>query len=227
MDRTTTRRDSLVFGAAIALGLVATWWVTGVTLAQDGSTAGAIAAPPAAEDDSTAARQRLLSGLTGSKHDFSQNGRLGRDLCTPCHTPHLANAPAPELDDRSETAAPLRPYHNRAIELDGWSLLCLGCHDGVTANDVYSSSHAVTVVGQMGNSRLGTRGLRSHPVGIKYPLAAPGYHPRAAVEAAGLLMPDGRIQCGTCHDAHNTQGHPGMLKISNSRSRMCLTCHRL
>ena len=79
----------------------------------------------------------------------------------------------------------------------------------------------------VGDGRLGTRGLRSHPVGVAYPNNDPRYHPLAAVENAGLLMPDGRIQCGTCHDAHNTDRHPAMLKISNERSRMCLTCHRI
>jgi predicted CXXCH cytochrome family protein len=113
------------------------------------------------------------------------------------------------------------------VELTGWSLLCLGCHDGVTATDVYASAHAVTLTGQLANSRLGSTGLRGHPVGIRYPVAQEGYHTRAAVEARGLSLPQGRIQCTTCHDAHNTHHHSGMLRISNSRSRLCLTCHRL
>jgi predicted CXXCH cytochrome family protein len=174
-----------------------------------------------------AARAHLVSGLIGSKHDFTQNGRLGRDLCLPCHTPHLASAPTPRFDRRPETTLPLRPYDAPGIELTGWSLLCLGCHDGVTAPDVYSSAHALIADDALGNSRLGTTGLRSHPVGIVYPANGEGYHPRAAVEAAGLLLPDGRIQCTTCHDAHNTHRHSGMLKISNQQSRLCLTCHDL
>ncbi len=174
-----------------------------------------------------AARQRLLSGLISSKHDFSGAGEDGRALCLPCHAPHRVDAEAPRLDQRAQTAQPLTPYRARDVELDGWSLLCLGCHDGVTAVGVYSTGHAITIAGQLGNSRLGTSGLRSHPVGNKYPEGRPDYQPRAAVEAAGLLMPGGHIQCGTCHDAHNTYGYTGMLKISNERSRLCLTCHRL
>jgi predicted CXXCH cytochrome family protein len=42
-----------------------------------------------------------------------------------------------------------------------------------------------------------------------------------------IKLPDGRIQCTTCHDPHNTQRHAGMLVISNDRSRLCLACHRL
>jgi predicted CXXCH cytochrome family protein len=182
--------------------------------------------PSAAEAAELAAREQLLSGLIGSKHDFTRDGESGRDLCLPCHTPHLVAAPVPRLDRRPTTTQPLRPYQGIDIELTGWSLLCLGCHDGVTASGVYSSAHAVTTTAQLANSRLAAAGPRSHPVGIKYPLAAEGYHPRAAVEAGGLLLPDGRIQCTTCHDAHNTHRYAGMLRASNERSQVCLTCHR-
>jgi len=189
------------------------------------------ATQPAADDQRpTAAREQLLSGLIGGKHDFTQGGQSGRDLCLPCHTPHLVAAPPPRLDRRPTTTQPLRPYQGVGIELSGWSLLCLGCHDGVTAPDVYSSPHAITVAEQLAGGRLGARGLRSHPVGGEYPPAgdeAQAYEPRAAVEAAGLLLPEGRIQCTTCHDAHNTNRHGEMLRISNRRSRLCLTCHRL
>lgn len=173
-----------------------------------------------------AAREQLSSGLVGSKHDFTRKGESGRDLCLPCHTPHLVAARLPRLDRRPPTTQPLRPYQGVNMELTGWSLLCLGCHDGITAPDVYSSAHAIAITDQLANSRLGRVGLRSHPVGIEYPLAAEDYHSRAAVEAGGLVLPAGRIQCTTCHDAHNTHRHGGMLRISNERSRMCLTCHR-
>ena len=179
-----------------------------------------------AENADLAAREHLSSGLIGGKHDFTRNGASGRDLCLPCHTPHLVAEPTPRLDDRPDTMQPLQPYQDANIELTGWSLLCLGCHDGVTAPDVYSSAHAVAVTDQLADSRLATVGLRSHPVGVKYPVASEDYRSLAAVEEAGLLLPDGRIQCTTCHDAHNTHRHPGMLRISNERSRVCLTCHR-
>lgn len=174
-----------------------------------------------------AAREQLMSGLIGSKHDFTRVEQDGRNLCLPCHTPHLVGVPLPLLDQRPTTTQPLRPYEGPGVVLTGWSLLCLGCHDGVTAPDVYSSAHAVTVADQLGNSRLPARGLRSHPIGVRYPAAAEDYYSVAEVEAAGLLLPEGRIQCTTCHDAHNTHGHAGMLKISNQRSRLCLACHRL
>lgn len=245
MSAGASRRSFWLSAGAVVVALAASGWLvaqgvergTGQTTAavrnsdvtpqQTATSAAATSQPSSAQAVDLAARERLVSGLIGSKHDFTRNGESGRDLCLPCHTPHLVNAPLPRLDRRPTTTQPLRPYQGLDTELTGWSLLCLGCHDGVTASDVYSSAHAVTITDQLANSRLGTVGLRSHPVGITYPLAAEGYHPRAAVEAGGLLLPDGRIQCTTCHDAHNTHRYRGMLRISNERSRMCLTCHRL
>lgn len=173
-----------------------------------------------------AVREQLTSGLIGSKHDFRHLSESIRDLCLPCHTPHLVSPEPPRLDQRPPTTQPLRPYQTPDVELDGWSLLCLGCHDGVTAQDVYSSHHALTVTEHLANSQLNLVGLRSHPVGVRYPRADEDYNAPAAVEAAGLRLPDRRIQCVTCHDAHNTHGHESMLKVSNRRSQMCLTCHR-
>jgi predicted CXXCH cytochrome family protein len=170
---------------------------------------------------------QLVSGLIGSKHDFRRLNAEVRDLCLPCHTPHVREAPVPRLDRRPTATQPLRAYRQLDVELSGWSLLCLGCHDGVTAPDVYTSTHAVTLVEPLRRTGLGSRGLRSHPVGVKYPTGRTDYHPSAAVEASGLMLPDGRIQCTTCHDAHNTRGYDGFLWISNQRSTLCLTCHRL
>lgn len=215
------------FGAVLAVTLAVVVGAGGQAGAADPQTgddemAAAKTAQPA---DSRADRAHLTSGLIGSKHDFSR-GESGRDLCLPCHTPHLASAPPPEFDEREQVVAPLRAYQTADIELNGWSMLCLGCHDGVTAPDVFSSAHALALADQWGNSRRGAAGVSSHPVGIAYPAGARDFHPRAAVEGGGLPLPDGRIQCITCHDAHNTHGYAGFLKVSNERSRLCLTCHR-
>ncbi len=214
-----------------ALVVTATLCGAALLLAQSADVAPPATQPalPAvtAPDAQLAAREALLSGLVGSKHDFTHGERFGRDMCLPCHTPHVLGVPLPRLDRRPPELQPLRPYESADTELTGWTLLCLGCHDGVTAPDVYSSAHAVTVSSQLGNSRLGTRGLRSHPIGIVYPTRRDEYQPPAAVEAAGLRLPEGRIQCTTCHDAHNTHGHAGMLLISNDRSALCLACHRI
>jgi predicted CXXCH cytochrome family protein len=217
---------SRLLGALALAGGVATWLVA-QEAAPVPTTQPAAPDPRLQQLAARAAQQDLVSGLRGSAHDFSQNEAFGRDLCLPCHTPHLESAPTAALDRRPGELRPLQPHQTPGVELTSWSLLCLGCHDGVAASDVYTSGHALTVADQLSDTRLGTSGMRSHPIGIRYPPAGPDYHPAAAVRAAGLLLPDGRIQCTTCHDAHNTFGHRGMLRVTNRRSQMCLTCHRL
>lgn len=171
---------------------------------------------------------RLSSGLIGSKHDFSHDGAEPRALCTPCHTPHLTGSKAPLMDRRKRTSKPLRPYQSTRVELDSATLLCLSCHDGKIASDVYSRAHATSLAQQLGASRLPGSGLRSHPIGIEYPDNDAKYRPAAAVTAGGRAkLPNGRVQCISCHDPHNGGGHEKFLISSNQRSRLCLTCHRL
>src|SRR5512137_1771375 len=63
------------------------------------------------------ARSQLVSGLIGSKHDFTRLPGGGRDLCLPCHTPHQAFAQPPLLDRRAAAVLPLRPYLAPQVEL--------------------------------------------------------------------------------------------------------------
>jgi predicted CXXCH cytochrome family protein len=71
--------------------------------------------------------------------------------------------------------------------------------------------------------------LTGHPIGIAYPIADPRYHPVASLSApdSRIPLPDGRVQCISCHDPHNTGRHPAMLVRSNRGSGLCLSCHRL
>jgi predicted CXXCH cytochrome family protein len=180
--------------------------------------------PPAQKADDKVLADRFLSGLIGSKHDFSESGKHPGDLCLSCHTTHITQVRAPLLDRRPAATQPIRPHQTLGVELDAASLLCLGCHDGSVAPDVYSSGHALAH--QLGASSLSADRLRSHPIGVRYP-ASRKFQSRAAVNSAGLKLPEGRVQCTSCHDPHNTRGHKGMLIRSNERSRLCLSCHRL
>jgi len=170
----------------------------------------------------------LVSSLIGSKHDFSQPEPHPRDLCLPCHAPHLPELEPPLLDRQPAATQPIRAYASLPVDLNGASLLCLSCHDGVVASDVFTSSHSTRLASQVGASHLGYGGLGGHPVGIKYPVGDPKYHLPAAVTADGRIkLPDGRVQCTSCHDPHNHGRHAGMLVKSDERSRLCLSCHRL
>lgn len=164
------------------------------------------------------------SGIIGTKHDFTAGGQVERGLCLPCHTPHIKSKEAPLLTERGQ---PVRPFPGVDIELDQTSLLCLSCHDGLLAPDVFAGSHATSGLPPPvpGGSR---RSLTNHPLGVRYPIGDEKFQPAAFAQANGAIkLPNGRLQCISCHDPHNTARHPGMLVRSNERSRLCLACHRL
>lgn len=174
------------------------------------------------------AKALLAAGLVGSAHDFRQAGGEALDLCSACHTPHIAVGRAPLLDKRPQTMTGIRPYQARGVELDDSTLLCLSCHDGITAPDVFSFAHATRAPTPLGTSWIGSGSLTSHPIGVKYPLADPAYFAVSAVTSDGRIkLPNGRVQCISCHDPHNTHRVRGMLVNSNEGSRLCLTCHHL
>lgn len=187
-------------------------------------------APPASQPDVAEAEAigRLARGIIGSKHDFTDSGRVARDLCLPCHTPHVTSREAPLITATQPAVVSGVPLGSDA-QLNAASLVCLSCHDGVVAPDVYAGPHAMTWSDRaVGGVRAGASRLTSHPIGTLYPVARPDYNSPAAVSRDGRIrLPEGRVQCTTCHDPHNTERHHGMLVISNERSRLCLACHRL
>lgn len=216
--------------------IVCGWLCTGLALApafspfspsngagaQDADSGGAAPVSEVEPED-----RRVVSGLIGSKHDFSTDPRHPRDMCLPCHTPHLP-VPAQPLPAEPKAAAQgIPPYTAAGVDLSGGSLLCLSCHDGLIAPDVFTSSHSTRLASQLGASQLGYGGLRGHPVGVLYPVSDPNFRAAAGVTADGKIkLPDGRIQCTSCHDPHNTDRHPRLLVKSNRRSALCLSCHR-
>lgn len=186
------------------------------------------ASQPALSDALDPVAKLLSVGIVGSKHDFTDNGKIERDLCLPCHTMHLTATQAPLLVRRPATSEPLRPYQTRGIELDSASLLCLSCHDGTAAPDVFAGSHATTWSDSAGREFGARPRLTGHPVGVRYPVGLRGYEsPEYVTGIAGLKLPAGRIQCTSCHDPHNANRHSGLLIVGNERSRLCLSCHRL
>jgi predicted CXXCH cytochrome family protein len=224
--------------AAIALGIVllapladgAADSTSEAGTTSEQATAGRVAGRVAAETPARSPEREseIVSALIGSAHDFSQGEPRPRDLCLPCHAPHLPTGAPPVAGVQPPAARPLTTYAGLDVELTGASLLCLSCHDGVVATDVFTSSHATRLSSQLGASQLGYGGLIGHPVGVRYPVGDVKYYPEGALTADGRIeLPEGRIQCTSCHDPHNTGRHPGLLVKSNRRSRLCLSCHRL
>lgn len=94
---------------------------------------------------------------------------------------------------------------------------CLSCHDG-GIGPARQPANAAAIGSQSGCSSL--PGV--HPVGIRYPTTRPGFADPVTLPS-GMLMVDGRISCGSCHDLAD-ENHD--LVVSTSGSELCLSCHR-
>ena len=169
-------------------------------------------------------------GIEGSKHDFSNRSWAGDDLCGACHTPHREKAPAaaPLWEPQADLS---QRFGNRAEASDGpgpGTLVCLHCHDGTIAREA--------VAGAVGDRyrNKGNAGIfdiahdaTDHPVGVEYPQFDKGYRPAMSVIAHGTVaLPNGKVECVSCHDPHNSSGVEPMLVTRNARSALCLTCHK-
>lgn len=174
--------------------------------------------------------------------------------CVYCHTPHggpvarpLWNRPSalgPYRMYESETL-------DMAMDPQptGVSLLCLSCHDGtIGLDDVVNPPTGYVGPGPLGEplktcaTDCHTGGnpdgglnwenvwfendlRKHHPISILYdPAADPNFRSAAEVEASGLRLVNGKVQCSTCHDPHTQQFRP-FLRVPNASGSMCSLCH--
>ncbi len=106
------------------------------------------------------------------------------------------------------------------------SLICLSCHNGTVATSTMSTGHALLSGERFGLDLSDDFTFRDHPIGVPYPNDPREYHPQSFVEKKGIPLPDGRLECISCHDPHDQQRIDAMLVMSNRRSALCLTCHK-
>lgn len=193
--------------------------------------AGAGGLMPAGAGTDEAVLDGIRRGVIGGPHDLRDPSGGFDDACRACHVPHiLAVRPTPP----DQPGPPLELYRmpgQRAVFVPGrytpgpTSLVCLGCHDGSLATSTLGSAHALLAGVRSGFAVDTLVSLRDHPIGVPYPRGDPGYRPAPLVEARGVRLPEGRVECVSCHDPHNRAGIDKMLVRSNRRSALCLTCH--
>jgi predicted CXXCH cytochrome family protein len=136
-----------------------------------------------------------------------------------------------------------------------YSLRCLSCHDGSVAIDALNNVGGRQPVPQMmaigdvyypgspygggganiGGNYAGNPNVNNlsddHPVSILfdnnvYTLSQNRLKDPATLPALGLPLYQNRVECSTCHDVHNGSGGlPHLLRVSPSRSQLCLSCH--
>ncbi|MFV2072543.1 MAG: cytochrome c3 family protein [Thermoanaerobaculales bacterium] len=112
------------------------------------------------------------------------------------------------------------------VEVRDVTTACAGCHDGTVASSVLHRSNEdrqQQPKGWFPESAAGPGGLRNdHSVDVLYPVGHPEFTPVGDLDPR-LNLATGRVTCLTCHaDAEA----PSRLTISNSKSRLCLSCHR-
>jgi len=190
-------------------------------------------------------RAAAQTSMVGQAHDFSTNGWSQGEICKPCHTPHHAlndetGAAVGWLWNHQLTTATYTMYDNTTSSsidaFDTLSRLCMSCHDGTVALDSFGGSPGSSFIG--GGELIGVDLTDDHPVGLTavYPEAGDS-HFNAAVNHK--LGPNGELKlrpmdiggvqtytvgCMTCHTPHY-KGFDHQMRMTNSSSAMCLSCH--
>jgi predicted CXXCH cytochrome family protein len=181
------------------------------------------------------------ASVVGSKHDFSSTGTStyktnNPQVCVTCHTPHNAKTDnlAP-LWNHASTTTTFTLYSSTTLNATmgqpaGTSKACLSCHDGTVAVDSYGSNTGTKFA--TGSVKLGTDLSDDHPVSFTYDatLATADGGLKSPVSASlvvtGVNVPlfAGKLECASCHDVHDN-ANSSFLRMSNSGSALCLTCH--
>jgi len=183
--------------------------------------------------------------IVGHAHDFSTKGFAKGEICLPCHTPHNSVA--------DETGAFVDPLCNHELttatytmfegntgdalnDFDQVSRMCMSCHDGTVALDSFGGTPGSIFIDT--EHLIGTDLRNDHPVGSAavYPLSGDADF-RAAVN--DRLGPNSELElepldvngvtervvsCNTCHTPHY-KGFAEQLRMSNTASALCLSCH--
>ena len=193
-----------------------------------------------AQDDTT---------IVGSIHDFRVQGWAANgnnEICIVCHTPHNAISPQDgPLWNRALTTSTFTLYSPNTTpgsDIDGTgfnqptgvSKLCLSCHDGTIAidafggltgtekmDDINAAANIGDVVGTVGDLR------NDHPVAFTFPTTDTEIVAASGGLVAGLPLfgvGQDQMECASCHDVHGT-GFAYLLRVENTDSALCLTCH--
>lgn len=193
----------------------------------------------------------LNGQIAGTAHDFSAEtwAPAQNKVCAVCHTTHNATAvaSAPLWDHQVTAVAGYTLYSSATFDMHGGttitdpgasSKLCLSCHDGTIALEnfggVTTGSNFIDPAYRIGGV-AGDNLSNEHPISFEYTdalAAADGGLHAPSSTASGLggtiandMLFSNKLECASCHDVHNRYGVPGLLKMSNTNSELCLTCH--
>lgn len=154
----------------------------------------------------------------GTGPGLLRGAKRGKEMCLACHDAAFFNS-MKDQGGSIEQSGHLHPGIALGnIELDAYSLHCMGCHGGQAGPEAVS-------VGRNGLLRHAS-GSANHPIGKRYRESSKsgGFHPEGRLSKK-ILLPDGKISCVSCHQAYK-KDH-GKLVMSNRGSALCLECHNL
>ncbi len=210
--------------------------------------AGFLAVPASASIVNT--KHNLSTSGTGTVVSTNES-----EICIFCHTPHqsIKNDNIPIWNHNLSTEVSYGVYTSPTFDgsstiqdLGGTdattaavSNLCLSCHDGTVAinslnnpSNALGSNPAMSGTGPNGEMPAGTSNLGNdltddHPVNFRYDAALYAADPSLndpATLTGGVRLFNGYVQCASCHDPHESV-NPTFLRVNNTGSALCLTCH--
>jgi predicted CXXCH cytochrome family protein len=170
-------------------------------------------------------------GAHGNGNDkYLRRNSTGKDFCLECHRQGFLSQKG-----LSHALATGTAHSRQFSEFDNGEMLgassteCLSCHDGSIASDggTMSLDGNKRSSGVWEHQGRGYEGASSHPIGIDYNEAY-RRNPREITEIALLpqtiLLPDGKVECVSCHNLFTS--NESLLSVTNFGSRLCLTCHK-
>ncbi len=212
-----------------------------------------------------------IAGIVGTKHDLSITGPgpvkavSETQICVFCHTPHNAK-PSYPLWNHEVTAVQnyinywsptLKSYPSRELAppIDGFSRLCLSCHDGTVAIGAVIASplrggivEDIEMVGVTGGklrpdspAYLGTDLSGGHPISIIFnDILVFRRNSETSFNHLNFPIRDrdvklyrtqggfNGVQCPSCHDPHGGKGGPGAPPFwrKTTFNEVCLVCHK-
>ena len=186
--------------------------------------------------------------IAGTSHDFSSKAWAPTDnkICGVCHTPHQAmNEPsAPLWNHQSTAVASYTLYTSPTFNSSGTisdpgasSKLCLSCHDGTVALENFGGltigTNYISASNKVGGV-IGNDMSKEHPISFDYTDALATVDgalktPSTTAILGGTIQTKmlfaNKMECASCHDVHNKYGVAHLLKMDNTNSLLCLTCH--
>ena len=203
-----------------------------------------------------------IAGVGSTKHNLSVSGTgdaraiTETEVCKFCHTPHNASPGAPLWNHQLSSVDTYTSYWSPTLKsyaspedappIDGFSKLCLSCHDGTVAlgalinhGELVETIPDMLSFGMVGY--LGTDLSGGHPISIVFDQALVTRRnsepdllhlnwPITDKDVKLYVTQGGRgVQCTSCHDPHGGKGETGAPPFWQKKTYddVCIVCHNI